>query len=419
MSILNMLPFRWRYTKGSILALDHYNWFGFDFANVKASLNHLGFDYHSIDILEARTWPEYKEADADFLYQAVIYTVCNELEIVETEVNLNNPYHLEVFDKWKRVAANCAGYVAQKIKEWRITKIFIPQGYVLEAAVCRLLAIRMNLPILAIENTLSSSRMLWENVSGITVNANLSKNYYWKYQSIISQRIADEFTHQYLANIKSYKVSEHATPHDCSLKTKEAKKVILFLGQVYVDSSVLFGIHRFASQEKIIEQLCEYCTQNGHTLVVKLHPKEISGNSMVNTPLNKMTWRKICGLDNFANQYHGNPDIIIDHENRFDTYKLIERADVCVTINSMSGLEARLGGKNVILCGNSCYGGLGFTADVYDNAELNFHLDKILHHTGGCDERMQNDALKFFYIYLNLYCVEKTETELLRLLASC
>lgn len=406
-------------TKGrSILALDHYNWFGFDNDKVKKGLNSLGIDYHRINLSDAWVAPENKDVDSEFLYQAVIYTVCNELELVLTDVDLNDPDHFEVYSKWEQIAKNCAGYVVSKINEFHITKMLIPQGYVLEAAVCRLLAVKMCLPILAIENTLSKDKMLWENISGITVNANLSKNYYFKYAPLISVKKAAEYTQRYLSNVKSLKSIEHSSPTSSTIRINDPKKIVLFLGQVYVDSSVLFGINRFANQEKIVEFLCDYCIKNGHTLIVKLHPKEISGMSMVNKPLDKMTWRKICDSNTSVSKYHHHADVIVDHENQLDTYKLIEQANVCVTINSMSGLEARIIGKEVVTCGHASYGGLGFTSDAYDYVDLNYYLDKIL--KCGCVDlaHLHEDAMKFFYIYMNLYCVEKTESELVRLLAT-
>ncbi len=406
-------------TKGrSILALDHYDWFGFDNDRVKSGLKNLGIDYHQINLSEAWGAPEKKDLDSGFLYQAVIYTVCNELELVLADVDLDDPSHLEVYSKWEQIAKNCAGYVVSKINECHITKILVPQGYVLEAAVCRLLAAKLCLPILAIENTLSKEKMLWENISGITVNANLSKNYFFKYAPLISAKKATEYTQRYLSNVQSLKSIEHSTPVGSTMRINDSKKIVLFLGQVYVDSSVLFGINRFANQEKIVEFLCDYCIKNGHTLIVKLHPKEIDGMSMVNKPFDKMTWRKICDSNNYMSKYHGHADVIVDHENKYDTYKLIEQANVCVTINSMSGLEACIIGKEIVTCGQSCYGGLGFTSDAYDYDDLNYYLDKIL--KCGCVDlaHLREDAMKFFYIYMNLYCVEKTESELVRLLAS-
>lgn len=401
--------------KRAILALDYYDWFGFDCDKIIKELKSLGLDYHRIELSEAWSAPEIEDVDDEFLYLATIYTVCNELELAVADVDLGNPRHYEVYRKWAQVAKSCAGYIVRKIHGLDIAKIFIPQGYVLEAAVCRLLATRMSVPILAIENTLSKEKMLWEDIAGNTVNANLSKNYYFKYAPLTSVAEAAAYAQDYLANIRALKSAEHSTPAGSTLKTNEAKKIVLFLGQVYVDSSVLFGINNFSSQDRIIDYLCGYCKKNNYKLIVKLHPKEIGGESIVNKPLNKMTWRKLC--NNTFTARCDNADIVIDHENIYDTYMLIEQASVCVTINSMSGLEARIIGKEVITCGYSSYGGLGFTCDAQDYSDLRHYLNKVLSRESLGTVHSHEDSLKFFYIYMNLYCVNKNESELARLLA--
>lgn len=43
---------------------------------------------------------------------------------------------------------------------------------------------------------------------------------------------------------------------------------------------------------------------------------------------------------------------------------MIDAADAVVTINSGSGLEALIKGKEVVLAGNAYYGGMGFTHHV-------------------------------------------------------
>lgn len=418
MKLSNMWLFEIKKIQKSILALDHYNWFGFDNERIKRELKSLGVDYHQFNVSESWSSSNIEYLDSESLYQAIIYTVCNELELVPEDVSLANPEHFDVYCRLAHIAKNCADYVVNKIRELNITKILIPQGYVLEAAVCRLLAAKMSLPILAIENTLSKEKLLWENISGTTVNVNLSKNYYYKYAPLTSFEVATEYVQRYLLNVRSLKAVEHSTPAYSAVRISDSKKIVLFLGQVYVDSSVLFGINRFASQVSIIEYLCDYCYKNNYKLIVKLHPKEIRGKSIVNKPLNKMTWRKLCDSNNFMSNYNNNSEIIIDHENKYDTYMLIEQANVCVTINSMSGLEALTIGKKVITCGHSCYGGLGFTSDAHDYKDLNYFLDKNLSCEGNDSSHYQEDVVKFFYIYLNLYCVGKNESELVRLLAS-
>jgi hypothetical protein len=83
----------------------------------------------------------------------------------------------------------------------------------------------------------------------------------------------------------------------------------------------------------------------------------------------------------------------------------------------MSGLEACISGKPVITCGYASYGGLGFTLEAYDGQSLDYQLQRIMNDDYQVDAYSHGDAMKFFHIYMNLYCVTKTESELVKLLA--
>ena len=64
----------------------------------------------------------------------------------------------------------------------------------------------------------------------------------------------------------------------------------------------------------------------------------------------------------------------VDGTNRLNTYKLVDAADVVVTVVSSSGLESVIMGKQVILTGAAFYGKLGFTRDASNPTELKSHL---------------------------------------------
>jgi len=265
---------------------------------------------------------------------------------------------------------------------------------------------------LAIENSLSKDKLLWDNVSGITVNANLGKNYFWKFKSSIDERTAIKYKEDFLRNIKLLKVSEHSSPKT-QYPRNGGRKTILFLSQVYLDSSIIFGIYDFPDTVKIIEILCRFCERMNYELIVKLHPKEIEGNSILNRPYDKITWRKIKSNKYLADKIEQQTYVHVDFENSYDTYSLISNADVCVTVNSMAGIEALLLGKNVILCGQSSYGGLGFTFEAYNQEFLDFFLELV---TTKNKTMINADADKFFYIYLEKYCIDKTNGALISLI---
>jgi len=400
-----------------VLSLDYYSWFNFNYDAITTLLETRGYSYHKYDINDARLTVcassescSYRDIDLD---SAIAYTVCNELEILPGIVDLNNDIHRSVIEKWRAIARSCVEYTLKVVSEKKITVFLLPQGYVLEAAICRLVAINLGLQIFAIENTLHNDRLLWDNISGITVNYNLSRNYFWKYKDSIKLEAAEAYAINYLRNIKQFKAPEHTSPTKI-LNFPQNKKIVVFLAQVYTDSSVLFNIYNFIDPVHIIEILTEYCFRNDCALVIKLHPKEISGNSIVNTPLDRLTWRKLSASERFRKIYNNSSDITVDYNNDYDTFMLIQSSDVCVTVNSMSGLEACLYNKPVINCGHASYSGLGFTSEAQDEGLLIYFLDRMLK-----DPSVNtNIAMLFFYIFLDRYCIKKDEATLVEALTN-
>ena len=66
-----------------------------------------------------------------------------------------------------------------------------------------------------------------------------------------------------------------------------------------------------------------------------------------------------------------------DNHNSIDTYAILDAVDTVITINSGSGLEALLKGKEVVLAGSAYYGGLGFTHHVSDPASMQSTLAEV------------------------------------------
>jgi Capsule polysaccharide export protein len=401
-----------RKTSHKIAFLEGYNWFGLNNSKVSELLEKHGRLYISVN-LASPPLPDcydlppqlYKGINLD---SVIAYSICNELEVMPDQINFQNQVHLQAVKKWRSAAKEYIDQIYENLEQINIDKIVIPQGYVLEAATLRLIAIRLGVPIFSIENSLHKDKMLWDNVTGITVNRNLSKNFYWKFKEVVDPVCVNNFVDDYLNNIKSHKVPEHTSP-DSTVSLIDGTKVVLFLGQVYVDSSVLFNLYDFECPERLIDNLCQYCIANDYTLLVKLHPKEVTGNSIVNSPLNKLTLRKLQQLPNF-DTYISRHNVIIDADNNYDTYDVIKKADAVVTINSMSGLEACIMNKPVITCGLSSYSGLGFTSEAKNKNELFFFLNQVL--TTPQNAMDSQAARTFFYIYLNLYCFDKNEETL-------
>ena len=68
----------------------------------------------------------------------------------------------------------------------------------------------------------------------------------------------------------------------------------------------------------------------------------------------------------------------------------------------------------MVLCGSSFYGGLGFTYEAQDPDALRLYLRTALSDSGLQADKAAVD--KFFYIYFEKYCIEKTEAALYKLI---
>ena len=293
------------------------------------------------------------------------------------------------------------------------------QGYEPSNAVARIAAQHLGIPFLALENSALSNRMLWDNVSGITTNRNLAKNYFWRHKNSVSDEMVIHYCDELIANTKDLKSAEHTSPGEHRSVAAEARPSVLFLGQVFTDSSVLFGLNRWNSPVEIIEQCAHWCKANQYDLIIKLHPKESNGVNPIDCePYRSLTSRKIKACETLSRLISKN-DFVIDHDNRFDTYELIQNSELVVTLNSQSGLEAAFRDKPVVVCGDAFYGNLGFTIDAsapqYFESAMTIARESAKDHIDHPISRSMQ-AQRFTYIFFEKYCRPKSVDGLLQLI---
>lgn len=344
------------------------------------------------------------------LYQVSKYNLCVDLEVFPGEITAEYDTQRRVIKKWYAKSAECIDFFQQVISEKKPHLFLVSQGHCFDSAVIRGLSCLHGFEVVSFENTFNKNKIVWDDVSGITVNKNLAKNYYWKYRDFTESTLAEGYVQQYLDNIKQMKSEEHTTP----IKTFNPleKKTVLFLGQVFSDSSVLFGINQFCSPVEVIERLVDYCIDCGFHLIIKLHPKEVVGNDILNRPYDHLTWRRILQVDGLMEKITVNGFVLDKCE--YDTYALMDKADVCVTINSQAGLEALIKGREVIACGQGYYTGLGVTFDAMNPAGLVFALDQVLKEGA---TMLDSDVInKLFYIVSEKYFVDRSVRSVSKLL---
>lgn len=395
--------------KKSVTVVDRYNWLDIDYGALAKQFKPHGFirklssDY-PVDVQVTRD-------DLESYGPFVLYHVCVDLDLYPAEVDMAVPEHSRVCEKYVAMAKGFERHLLESIENIPPETILYCQGYQLESFIVRKICAERKIGLLAIENTFDSRKFVWDNLSGITVNRNLAENYYWKYENFVDTTTARKYADEYRAGLKSFKSGEHSSGCEPFLCGPD-EKIMLFLGQVYTDSSVLFGINDFTNQVKIIEQLFDYCLQHGIKLFVKLHPKEVAGKNIHNEPYDKVTYRKIKENRQLAEAIEREA-MIVDYDH-YDTYDLISKAAGCVTINSQAGLEALLMGKDVVLCGKSFYSGFNLTFNAQDASDLAYCLDRVF--MKGTSRNKPEVSEKLFYIITNYYFQTKTPESFLDLL---
>lgn len=341
------------------------------------------------------------------LQETVTYATCVATDSLPTELNAS---HAQVRETWRQKIGASYAQVLEQFQKRRPDVVLLLQGFEPHNAAARCAALRLNIPLVALENTAIANRMVWDNVSGITTNRNLAKNYYWRCKDRQDAATCEAYCERLIQNTKQLKSDEHHSPAAAHHPVND-RPLVLFLGQVYTDSSQVFGLRQWQSPLAVLESCMQWCAQHERDLVVKLHPKERTGNNTIDDrPYDHLTYRKIMQSPSLASSLQ-DLGAIIDEDNSYDTYNLINRCETAVTVNSQAGLEAALRGRPVVVCGEAFYGGLDFTADAPSPA----YFDSAMQAAGRFGPEQTAAARQFAYIFFEEYCREKNAHTLLQL----
>ncbi len=285
------------------------------------------------------------------------------------------------------------------------------QGVEPHNAAARAAAHRLGIPVLTLENTAVATRMIWDSISGITTNKNLARSFYWRYQDCVEVKESDDYCEELIANTRQLKSEEHASPHKHRENCTD-RPFVLFLGQVYTDSSIVFGLRHWTSPVEALQRCVEWCERKNYGLVVKLHPKEFNGRNTIDNRLyDRLTYRKIQARPSLMDGL-SRIDATIDEKNELDTYDLIDSCRIAVTINSQSGLEAAIRGKQVVCCGDAFYCGLDFTCDAPSPAYFSAAMEQA---NQTLTSAVTKKARQFAYIFFHHYCREKSPRSIVQL----
>ena len=357
------------------------------------------------------------DGDVSRLTEGELYPCCIEAEMTINELRDDEPKLTRIYSKWSKLLGEERGRLERFFDKVNPSHVILVQGYEPTSWFARELAIKHEIPLLSIENTALKHKLVWDSCSGIVVNRNAAKNYFWRYWDCVSESEVLPWIRELEEKTAQYKSSEHASPASVECELGRDKPIILFLGQVYTDSSILFGSGQWRSPVELISSALEQAINLGAMLVVKLHPKEASGRSpLVKQSYAKLTYRKMLCEPFLKDEIESGENILVDHENCWDTYSLMQTATCAVTMNSQAGLEAQVRGVPTIVCGHAFYDGLGFTYHAGNRQDLATKMAEALS-TGECSERTYRARL-FAYIYFEKYCIEKSEASVVEKLLS-
>jgi len=334
-------------------------------------------------------------------------------EAIDYHVAMTMELMPELLDRSLSAHASCYSYWEQRTELFRrhaekVFDYFQPdgvvcfQGYYLEASILRELAVERNTECLAWEHSFLNNHLVWDNLTGVTVGTRLPRETYQKCRGLKSPEAVMSNVNAVLADLKKNKSLEHNSPQNkCELLALEEQPIVLFLGQVYTDASVIFGRNSEKDPVDLIEAVSAVCDGLDYKLVVKLHPKENGGSNPIWMPYNQLTQRKINQSASLAQSIQSG-HILCDAENDFDTYDLIRRATVVVTLNSQAGLEAAAMNCPIVVCGKAFYSDDSFAVDASSYASLDEAIQAAIN--GWNPERHYN-ACEYLDVFLNEYCV--------------
>jgi hypothetical protein len=404
-----------------VMILDEYQWewMKLPFEDVRrlAPRNGFAISYHrsaamltrpvacSQALPEAQPDEEYRGVR---LLPVVLYSVCVELEVATGELDWCDPRHRECLARWYAAARATVDNLSGVLGWRQPCAVLAMQGYFVSAAVARQLAPLLGFRFIALENTVFPRRIICEALSGIAVNRTAAGLAFWRRQDIIKPGDYVGWLDGLLAGLDAAKAQDHAS-RGGSFSWPARKKRILFLGQCYTDSSVLFGAQDGATAVTILRSLIAYAEKHGAFVMAKLHPKEDGGLNPLMVPYGRLTWRKLAAdaeLSVRLGQRGRRGVWEIDEDNRFATTTLLRESDVVVTINSQGALEGLAYGKDVLLLGEAFYGHLGVTINLPHHMLLPGALDAVLYQ--GVSVVNRETVARFLHVYVHEYCVERT-----------
>lgn len=215
-------------------------------------------------------------------------------------------------------------------------------------------------------------------------------------RGMIKNRNRALYTSTAHTSAKASKPSLHKIAN--KLDIPKDSKAALILCQLPYDSVITNDLHSFKSlNEFVLSAIEAFEKETDWHLIVRLHPLEVDSGSRT---LNHFTKGK------FSNK---RTHFVLGQE--INTYDLINFCSFGLTINSQSGLEMLMEGKQVILTGDSFYGNKGFTIDISHKSFLNKAI-QIAKKNPSLSKKQLELRDKFLFFYFDEFLCKREPLEI-------
>lgn len=227
-------------------------------------------------------------------------------------------------------------------------------------------------------------------------NISLTKTQKNLVRGMIKNRNKALYTSTDQRRAKASKSSLHEIAN--KLDIPKGSKTALVLCQLPYDSVITNDLHSFKSLIDFVKSVIEaFVKETDWHLIVRLHPLEVdSGNGTLN---------------HFVKANCSNKRTRFVSGQEINTYDLMNFCSFGLTINSQSGLEMLMEGKQVILVGDSFYGNKGFTIDVLHKSFLNQAI-QIAKKNPSLSKKQLESRDKFLFFYFDEFLCNRDPMEI-------
>lgn len=313
---------------------------------------------HRMWLSLAKERPEQREFDGYRLHEICRASIARRFMVpVDALRNVPGDELREVEDAFHKDTIRHLIHYRHLFATWRPDAVVYFGGFYHQDYTAFLAAMEAGVRPVAIEGSFVPG-MIWWDESGITGNRGTPAGGASSHlqEALCPTAATEARIHQLFMSSMDCPADRLATQQSERIRLRArlnvpiGQKVVLFLGQVPYDASLVTGGGDFQNQARAVSQLALALRNKGTSiLAVRRHPKDDSTR-----------WE--------SRRVHDVPVVVLNEVptgGSEDLFCSIAAADLVVTVNSQSGLQAAWCGLPVLVLGKAFYSDKGFTIDVF------------------------------------------------------